>query len=72
VKFEHEAAKLEEVLECYHISGEFDFLIKVVFKDMKAYRTFMVDKITALDQIGSSHTMFVIQEVKQSYAIKVD
>lgn len=72
VEFETKAVQLEDVLECYHISGEFDFLLKVVFKDMKAYREFMVEKLTRLDQIGSSHSMFVIKEVKQTYAIKVD
>lgn len=72
VQFENQITLLEEVLECYHISGEFDFLLKVIFSDMKEYREFMVEKITSLKQIGSTHTMFVIQEVKQSSIIAID
>jgi Lrp/AsnC family leucine-responsive transcriptional regulator len=44
VKFETEVTKLNEVLECYHISGDYDYLLKVLVKDMEAFREFMVKK----------------------------
>ncbi|MEP5634605.1 MAG: Lrp/AsnC family transcriptional regulator, partial [Maribacter dokdonensis] len=37
VRFEREVAQLEEVLECYHLSGDYDYLLKVLVKDMKAF-----------------------------------
>ncbi|AJR04386.1 Lrp/AsnC family transcriptional regulator [Siansivirga zeaxanthinifaciens] len=69
VKFEKEVAKLNEVLECYHISGDYDYLLKVLVKDMPAFREFMVNKLTSINHIGSTHSMFVINEVKHTTAI---
>ncbi len=69
VKFEREVAKLEEVLECYHISGDYDYLLKVLVQDMEAFREFMVKKLTRIDHIGSTHSMFMISEVKHTTTI---
>ncbi|WP_242204396.1 Lrp/AsnC family transcriptional regulator [Aestuariivivens insulae] len=69
IKFEKEVASLNEVLECYHISGDYDYLLKVIVKDMVAFREFMVKKLTTIDHIGSTHSMFVINEVKHSTVI---
>ncbi|MFD0860898.1 Lrp/AsnC family transcriptional regulator [Sungkyunkwania multivorans] len=70
-KFEKEVVKLSEVLECYHVSGDYDYILKVLVKDMDAYREFMVNKITVLQHIGSTHSTFMINEVKHSTAIKL-
>jgi Lrp/AsnC family leucine-responsive transcriptional regulator len=69
IKFEKEVANLNEVLECYHISGDYDYLLKVLVKDMAAFREFMVKKLTTINHIGSTHSMFVINEVKHSTVI---
>ncbi|MCF7560840.1 Lrp/AsnC family transcriptional regulator [Sabulilitoribacter multivorans] len=69
IKFEKEVANLNEVLECYHISGDYDYLLKVLVKDMAAYREFMVKKLTTINHIGSTQSMFVINEVKHTTTI---
>ena len=69
VKFEKEVTSLTEVLECYHISGDYDYLLKVLVKDMEAFREFMVKKLTTISHIGSTHSMFMINEVKHTTAI---
>ena len=69
VKFEREVNQLSEVLECYHLSGDYDYLLKVLVKDMQAFREFMVEKLTKIDHIGSTHSMFMISEVKHTTAI---
>jgi len=71
VMFEREVNKLDEVLECYHLSGDYDYLLKVLVKDMKAFRVFMVEKLTKINHIGSTHSMFMINEVKYTTAISV-
>ena len=71
VKFEREVAKLSEVVECYHISGDYDYLIKILVEDMEAYREFMVKKLTTIDHIGSTHSAFMINEVKHTTAINL-
>ena len=69
VKFEREVRKLQEVLECYHLSGDYDYLLKVLVEDMQEFRDFMVNKLTKIDHIGSTHSMFMINEVKHTTAI---
>ncbi|MEL0456189.1 Lrp/AsnC family transcriptional regulator [Flavobacteriaceae bacterium SZ-1-7] len=69
VSFEKEVKSLKEVLECYHISGDYDYLLKVLVKDMAAFREFMVKKLTTINHIGSTHSMFVINAVKNTTVI---
>lgn len=71
VKFEKEVANIAEVLECYHISGDYDYLLKVLVKDMGAFREFMVNKLTSINHIGSTYSMFMINEVKHTTVISV-
>lgn len=71
VKFEKEVTNLTEVLECYHISGDYDYLLKVLVQDMEAFREFMVKKLTTINHIGSTHSMFMINEVKHTTAISI-
>lgn len=66
--FEREVGKLTEVLECFHVSGDYDYILKICVKDMEAYREFMVTKLTTLQHIGSTHSTFMIGEVKNSTA----
>jgi Lrp/AsnC family leucine-responsive transcriptional regulator len=69
VDFESEVTKLTEVLECFHVSGEYDYILKVMVKDMQAYREFMLNKLTALKHIGSTQSTFVISPVKSTTAL---
>ena len=70
-KFEDEVTQLEEVLECFHVSGEYDYLLKVLVRDMEHFRNFMVTKLTTLQHIGSTQSSFVINEVKNSPLITI-
>jgi Lrp/AsnC family leucine-responsive transcriptional regulator len=67
-RFEKEVAQLDEVLECFHVSGDYDYILKVCLEDIKAYREFMVTKLTTLQHIGSTHSAFMIAEVKNTTA----
>lgn len=69
IKFEREVRKLDEVLECYHTSGDYDYILKVIVADMQEFRDFMVNKLTTINHIGSTHSMFMISEVKHTTAI---
>ncbi|GAA4241110.1 Lrp/AsnC family transcriptional regulator [Winogradskyella psychrotolerans] len=71
VSFEREVKQFNEVLECYHLSGDYDYLLKVLVKDMEAFREFMVEKLTKIDHIGSTHSMFMINEVKHTTVISL-
>jgi len=71
-KFEKEVIVLEEVMECYHISGEYDYLLKILVKDMAEFREFMVTKLTTLKHIGSTQSSFSINEVKCETVLKIN
>ena len=70
-QFEREVLKLAEVAECYHISGDYDYMLKIHVRDMQAYRNFMVSKLTVIKHIGSTQSSFVINEVKHTTAIHI-
>jgi len=66
--FEREVVQLSEVLECFHVSGDYDYILKICVTNMEAYREFMVTKLTTLQHIGSTHSTFMISEVKNTTA----
>lgn len=70
-RFEKEVKQLEEVLECYHVSGDYDYILKIYVENMEAYREFMVTKLTTLQHIGSTHSTFMIGEVKNTTSIAI-
>lgn len=65
-KFESEVVQLKEVLECHHVSGDYDYILKIAVKNMEEYREFLVTKLTTLEHIGSTHSTFMISEVKNT------
>lgn len=69
--FENEILKLEEVSECFHVSGDYDYILKIYVKDMETYRNFMITKLTAIKHIGSTHSTFAIEQVKNTTAINL-
>lgn len=69
--FESQVTQLPEVLECYHVSGDYDYILKIVVKDMEAYRTFLVNKLTTLQHIGSTQSTFMISEVKNTTVVTI-
>ena len=71
LKFEREVLKLDEVSECFHVGGDYDYIIIVNVKDMKSYREFMVAKLTAISNIGNTQSSFMINEVKNSPSVHI-
>ena len=64
--FEEKVLSLHEVVTCYHIAGQFDYLLKIIVPDMEAYQRFIVEKLAALDNIRQVQSSFVMTEVKYS------
>ena len=63
--------RLPEVTECYNTSGEYDYLLKVRAKDMKQYQEFVLNKLGAIESLGSLESTFVMDEVKQTYGLNI-
>jgi Lrp/AsnC family leucine-responsive transcriptional regulator len=70
-KFESQVVKLSEILECHHVSGDYDYILKIAVRDMEKYREFLVTKLTTLEHIGSTHSTFMISEVKYTTVIEL-
>lgn len=69
LQFEREIINLQEVTECFHVSGDYDYILKISVKDMEDYRNFMLSKLTTLQHIASTHSSFMISEVKNTTVI---
>lgn len=68
LQFEEAISQMPEVLEVFHVSGDYDYVLKICLRDMEAYRDFMISKLTRLKEIQSTHSMFMIKEIKNSTA----
>jgi Lrp/AsnC family leucine-responsive transcriptional regulator len=62
--FESEIVKLPEVLECYHMSGQYDFILRVAVKDLDAYHLFLMNHLFETVPLGSLQSTFVMKEAK--------
>jgi Lrp/AsnC family transcriptional regulator, leucine-responsive regulatory protein len=60
---------MSEVIECYNISGEFDFMLKVVAENMDAYYDFHVNKLSQIENIGHLQSIFVMSVIKQTHQL---
>ncbi|TDB61358.1 Lrp/AsnC family transcriptional regulator [Arundinibacter roseus] len=70
-KFVEAIMAIPEVLECFNISGDYDFLLKILVNDMPEYQRFLMQKLGSLENIGSTHSLFVMGEIKNQSEIQV-
>jgi len=68
-KFIKAIHEMNEVIECYNISGEFDFMLKVVVENMDAYYDFHVNKLSEVENIGNVQSAFVMGIIKQTHIL---
>jgi DNA-binding Lrp family transcriptional regulator len=69
--FEKAVLTLDEVMECYHMTGVYDYLLKVVISDMDEYQSFVVNKLAKLADIGTVQSSFVMTEIKHETAYRI-
>ena len=63
-QFSEAIRRLHEVTECYTMTGSFDFLLKIVTRDIKAYERFVFGKLSILDSVQEIQTSIVLSQVK--------
>jgi Lrp/AsnC family leucine-responsive transcriptional regulator len=69
--FKKQIAKLHDVMGCYHVSGNYDFLLKIAVKDMNEYQQFAVEKLSVIEGISNVQSTFVLEEIKNEVAHKL-
>ena len=70
-RFARAISKWDEVLECYLMTGNRDYLLRVVTADLPSYEAFLKTKLTRLDGIASIESSFALSQVKYSIALPV-
>lgn len=60
---------IPEVMECYNISGEYDYLLKIHAPDMKYYQEFIINVLGRIESVGSVQSSFVMSEIKHNHNI---
>jgi len=66
--FEREVVKFPEVMECFQMTGTFDFLLRIATSDMDAYHSFYRNKLASLPNITTVQSFFVLSETKSDTA----
>lgn len=69
--FKQKINLISEVVECYHITGSSDFLIKIYTKDIDTYNRLVLDKLIELDEIGNLTSMVVLDTFKESKILSI-
>jgi Lrp/AsnC family leucine-responsive transcriptional regulator len=72
LQFEREVIKLNEVMECYHMTGAFDYLLKIAVKDMEEYYDFAVNKLAHISNLETVQTFFALHEAKNNTAYSLE
>jgi len=70
--FIEEINKIPEVIECHHITGAGDFILKVIAKDIASYQKLMLEKVSDIKQVDNMQSMVVLSTFKDSKVIPVN
>ncbi|MDO9038328.1 MAG: Lrp/AsnC family transcriptional regulator [Lutibacter sp.] len=63
-RFENAVNKIDEVMECFHVAGNYDYLLKIIVKDMNSYQAFLKNKLSVLDSVANVQSTFVMSSTK--------
>ena len=70
--FIEQIEKIPEVIECHHITGAGDFILKVISKDIASYQKLMLEKVSDIPQVDNMQSMVVLSTFKDSKVIPVN
>lgn len=68
--FVKDIVALPEIIECYNIAGDYDFMLKILVQDMASYQDFVMNKLSTIENIGNTNSIFVMGEIKHSTALE--
>lgn len=70
-RFKRDIMRLEEVMECYSTGGFYDFLLKIVLRDLEEYNVFVFEKLTKVHGIAKMQSSFVLSEIKHTTTLNI-
>ena len=71
-RFKELVQDMPEVLECHHITGEFDYLLKAVFRNRDELQEFVVNKLTPIPGMARINTSLVLIEIKATQQLPIE
>ncbi|MBC8153007.1 MAG: Lrp/AsnC family transcriptional regulator [Bacteroidetes bacterium] len=71
MSFVDQANKIGEIIECHHITGSGDFLLKVISRDIASYQALMLDVINEISEVASTQTMVIMSTFKESKVLPI-
>lgn len=71
-RFAEAVARWPEVVDCYLMTGQRDYLMRIVARDLEAYERFLKQKLTRLDGVASIETSFALGQVKRSEVLPME
>jgi len=71
-RFKELVQDMPEVLECHHITGEFDYLLKAVFRNRDELQEFVVNKLTPIPGMAQINTSLVLIEIKATQELPIE
>ena len=71
-RFAQAVARWPEVVDCYLMTGQRDYLMRIVVRDLEAYERFIKGKLTRLDGVASIETSFALDQVKRSEVLPME
>ena len=68
-KFESDITQIDEIIECFHIAGNYDYILKVIVPSLDAYSDFIKNTISTIKNVSNVHSSFVMSKVKNETAL---
>ncbi len=70
--FHDQVLDVEEIVECYQLTGDFDYLLKVIVEDIPAFEKLITEKLSKIEEIGQMQTNVVLSKIKDSPVLPFD
>lgn len=70
--FINQINKIDEIVECYQLTGDFDYQLKIIVKDIPAFDYLISEKLSLIEEIGQMQTLVVLSQKKKSFILPSD
>ena len=70
-KFTNAISEIEEIVECHHVTGEADFILKIVCTDIPSYQKLMLEKVTNIEVVDNLQSMVILSTFKDTKIVPI-
>ena len=71
IEFEKSIIEYVEVIECFHVTGSYDYQLKVIVSNMEEYQSFVKNKLSSINNIANVQSSFVMSSLKDTTSIPI-